>query len=66
MAKKKARQQLPRLTLLAYSRRDLLAFVEAVEALRCLVGDLRAEVSAMKAKRMPARAAVIREGEASV
>jgi hypothetical protein len=41
MAKKK-RTALPRVTLLAYSRRDLLAFVESVEALRLLVDDLRA------------------------
>lgn len=51
MAKRKKGTTLPRLTVLAYSRRDLLAFVSAVEALRHLVEDLRAEVATLKAKR---------------
>lgn len=40
--KRKKRTALPRVTLLAYSRRDLLAFAESVETLRLLVADLRA------------------------
>lgn len=52
MAKKK-RAGLPRVTVLAYSKRDLVAFVQAVENLRLLVDDLRAEVAALKAKRPP-------------
>lgn len=56
MAKtKKRKSALPRVTLLAYSRRDLLAFTEAVESLRHLVTDLRGLVEKMK--RPPARKA---------
>jgi len=40
MAKKK-RTTLPRLTVLAMNRRDLAAFVQAVETLRLVVEDLR-------------------------
>lgn len=39
--KRKRKTSLPRVTLLAYSRKDLLAFAESVEALRLLVDDLR-------------------------
>jgi len=53
MAKKKRGPALPRVTVLCYSRRDLLAFAESVEALRHLVEDLRTEVNALKAKRAP-------------
>lgn len=38
---RKRKVGLPRVTLMAYSRRDLLAFTESVEALRHLVNDLR-------------------------
>lgn len=41
MAKKK-RAPLPRVTVLAYNRRELVAFVQAVETFRLLVDDLRA------------------------
>lgn len=51
--KKKAKTQLPRLTLLGYSRADLVAFVTAVESLRLLVNDLRLIADEMKAKRPP-------------
>lgn len=40
--KRKKKTILPRVTLLAYSRKDLVAFVQAVETLRLLVEDLRA------------------------
>jgi hypothetical protein len=53
VAKKKRQTALPRVTLLAYNRRDLVAFVAAVETLRLLVDDLRAEVAQLKAKRTP-------------
>lgn len=52
MAKRK-RVGLPRITLLAYDRKALVAFAESVEALRHLVHDLRAEVELLKAKRAP-------------
>lgn len=42
MAKKKRQPGLPRVTLLAYNRRDLLAFTEAVEQMRHLVADMMA------------------------
>lgn len=48
MAKRK-KERLPRLTLLAYSRRDLLAFVEAAESLRHNVVDLTDQVNQLKA-----------------
>jgi len=51
---KKRKTALPRVTVLAYSRRDLLAFAESVEALRHLVEDLRAEVAALKGRKKPA------------
>lgn len=38
--KKKKRAALPRITLLAYSRKDLLAFVEAVGKLEHIAADL--------------------------
>lgn len=38
--KKKKRVALPRVTLLAYSRKDLLAFVEAVAKLEHIAADL--------------------------
>lgn len=39
--RKKRAPPLPRVTVMAFSRKDLLAFCEAVESLRGLVGDLR-------------------------
>lgn len=39
--KKRTATALPRVTVLAYNRRDLVAFVQAVETLRLLVQDLR-------------------------
>jgi hypothetical protein len=38
---KKKRTSLPRVTVMAYSKRDLVAFVQSVENLRLLVDDLR-------------------------
>lgn len=48
MAAKKKRTTLPRVTLLAYNRRDLLAFSESVETLRLLVNDLRAVADSLE------------------
>jgi hypothetical protein len=55
--KRKRKVTLPRVTLMAYSRRDLLAFCEAVEALRHIVDDLRVvgEQLAVKVAAAPAR-----------
>lgn len=39
---KKRKLSLPRVTLIAYGRKDLIAFAAAVESLRHLVDDLRA------------------------
>lgn len=50
---RKRKVGLPRVTLMAYSRRDLLAFTESVEALRHLVDDLRLVVAEL---RVPGRA----------
>ena len=63
MAKKKKKKPpgLPRVTLLAYSARDLLAFTEAVEGLRHAVADLKVIKDEMKAKavrKKPAAAAI--------
>jgi hypothetical protein len=44
MAKKKKRTALPRVTIMAYSRRDLASFTEAVERLGLLVNDISAMV----------------------
>lgn len=49
--KKRKATALPKITLLAYSRADLLAFVEAVGALRHLVNDLSEIAKGMKARR---------------
>lgn len=40
MAKKKKRAALPRVTVLAFNRRELLAFVEAVGKLEHIAADL--------------------------
>ena len=40
--KKKRKTTLPRVTLMAFDKRSLVAFCEAVETLRLLVEDLRA------------------------
>jgi len=40
MARKKKKTALPRVTILAYNRRDLLAFVEAVAKLEHIAADL--------------------------
>lgn len=42
------RVSLPRITLLAYGRRDLIEFTSAVESLRHLVHDLAAQVEQLK------------------
>jgi len=56
MAKKKRKgTQLPRVSILAYNRRDLLAFVEAVEQLRHAVADLGVLLEQLK--QTPRRAA---------
>lgn len=49
MAKKK-RSVLPRVTVLAYNRRDLAAFAQAVEALGLHVRDLQQSVQLLKQK----------------
>lgn len=46
--KRKKKTSLPRVTLMAYNRRDLVAFVQAVEVLRLLVEDLRAVARDLK------------------
>jgi hypothetical protein len=48
VSKKRKRVTLPRVTLLAFSRQDLIAFVAAVEALRGLVHDLRTVAADLK------------------
>lgn len=56
MAKKKKRTALPRVTLMAYNRRDLLSFVEAVAKLEHIAADLQAVASQLpkpKPKKLP-------------
>jgi hypothetical protein len=48
---KKKRTALPRVTVLAYNRRELAAFVAAVETLRLLVEDLRVMLEKKKGGR---------------
>lgn len=45
--RRKRGTSLPRLTILAYSRADLLRFTEAVERLVTAVGDLQAVAAAL-------------------
>jgi len=55
--RKKKAATLPRITLLAYNRRDLLAFVEAVAKLEHIAADLLAVASQLpkpKPKKLPA------------
>lgn len=62
MAKKKKRVGLPRVTLMAYNRRDLLAFVEAVAKLEHIAADLQAVAQQLpkpKPKKLPPLAAAI-------
>lgn len=47
---KKRKLSLPRVTLIAYGRKDLLAFVSAVESLRHLVDDLRVVAESLQRK----------------
>ena len=58
MSKKKKRgTTLPRVTVLAYNRRDLVAFVSAVEKLTLAAEDIRLYVNSLpkpKAKKAPA------------
>jgi len=51
MKRKKKGASLPRVTVLAYNRRDLLAFVEAVEKLRLLVDDLHIAANTITKKK---------------
>jgi len=51
MAKKRKARALPRVTVLAYNRRDLAAFVEAVERVGLYVEELRLLLERQKAKR---------------
>jgi len=51
MKRKKKGASLPRVTVLAYNRRDLLAFVEAVEKLRLLVDDLQIAANTITKKK---------------
>jgi len=53
---KKKRLSLPRVTVLALSRKELAAFASAVETLGHLVEDLRLMLVRRKAVRSPARA----------
>lgn len=56
MPKRKKRTALPRVTILAYNRRDLLAFVEAVGKLEHLVADLvtvAAQLPKPKPRKLP-------------
>jgi hypothetical protein len=46
--KKKRKVALPRITMLAMDRREPLAFVEAVSALRILVQDIRIVVDSLE------------------
>jgi hypothetical protein len=47
---KRKKVSLPRVTLLAYSRRDLVAFVTAVDALRGIAEEIRIETAMLKAE----------------
>jgi hypothetical protein len=51
--RKPKRSSLPRVTVLAYSRRDLAAFVERIDALINVVNDLRLQVDRLT--RVPGR-----------
>jgi hypothetical protein len=48
MAKKKRKAPLPRVTVLAYSRRELAQFAESVERLGLYVEELRAILATRK------------------
>lgn len=48
MAKRAKRPSLPRVTVLAMSKRELQAFCDAVERLRHLVHDLGGEIDRVK------------------
>lgn len=48
MAKRKSRLALPRVTVLAMSRRELLAFVEAVNAMQFRVKELEEQIDRLK------------------
>lgn len=58
--KKKKSTALPRVTVLAYNRRDLVAFVGAVEQLRLLVADLQLVANGINRKKpkLPAVTAI--------
>lgn len=53
--KRKRKTALPRLTVLAMSRKELLAFCESVQALRCLVDDLGGAIAVMRSALEPTR-----------
>jgi len=56
MPKKKKRTSLPRVTVLAFNRRELLAFVEAVAKLEHIAADLQtvaAQLPKPKPKKLP-------------
>jgi len=56
MARKRKKTALPRVTILAYNRRDLLAFVEAVAKLEHIAADLltvAAQLPKPKPKKLP-------------
>lgn len=65
--KRKRKTSLPRVTLLSFNRRDLLAFAEAVEALRLIVADLAAVAAELRnaatARRRPSTPAKPRSGD---
>lgn len=56
MAKKKKRATLPRVTVLAFNRRELAAFASAVEKLGLYVEDLRMILANRPQKKKPADA----------
>lgn len=56
MKRKKRKSGLPRITVLAYNRRDLLAFTEPVEKLQHIAADLMTVASQLpkpKPKKLP-------------
>jgi hypothetical protein len=60
---KKKRTALPRVTVLAYSRRDLAAFCEPVERLRLYVDELRVLLETKKVKRVAPKLPPVDPGE---
>jgi hypothetical protein len=55
MARKRKRATLPRLTLLAWNKRDLAGFLDAVEKITHCVEDLAEQIDRLKAIGSPRR-----------